>query len=611
MLGLLLCAAQLSAAPVYVQEVESLALAPQAAEFMRPPARQDMPQGAWQRVQLPHVSEPRSLESDTSQGIRTTYYRLPVPASAEPLFLYLPRWQTVGQLALYGDGRLLWRSTGDRVWNGFNTPLWWALDALDGQPRPHELLLRMDSLAGLGGGISSIWLGSEAELLGAYRLRLIAQVWLPAAIGVAVLALGIFALGVWSRRRHEPIYILFFIAAVFYCLRILHFLGPLDTRLLSADWFGWITINSIGWMVAINQRFTLRLSGRPIRWLEFSLFGFMLASTLLTLPLWQSSVQIAALASLCYMGGGLMFLLSIPLVIGAAQCSTSWLARMLAWGGLLGVLFAIHDISLQNYRLSLDSMYLVPYWQIGFCLLFCMVLGQRYLASIHGLERSQELLALRLAEREAELQESHQQLREVERREVLAGERQRLMQDMHDGLGASLVGALQVVKRGEWEAERIEQVLRDCLDDMRLAIDTLAPQDNDLNTLLGMLRYRLEPRLRAAGLALAWRVEALPALAWLSPDNALHVMRIVQEALTNILKHAGASRVELSAWADVQAVHLRVLDDGRGMPASAVENMGRGLGNIRSRAAALGGTVSWSAGHVGIGTCLSLDLPLR
>ena len=470
---------------------------------LTPPAQQAMPQGPWQRVQLPHISEPRSLESGATRKTSTTFYRFPVPAAAEPLFLYLPRWQTVGQLALYGDGQLLWRSTGDRVWNGFNIPLWLALDGLSGQPRPQELLLRMDSLAGLGGGISTLWLGSEDELLGSYRLRLVAQVWLPAAIGVAVLALGVFSLGVWSRRRHEPIYILFFVAALFYCLRILHFLGPLDTRLLSADWFGWITVNSIGWMVAINQLFTLRLCGRRMRTLEFGLLGFMLASTMLTLPVWQSAEHIAVLASLCYLGGALVFLWSIPLVIGAARRSGLWLAKLLAWGGLLGVGFAAHDLLLQNYRLSLDSVYLVPYWQIGFCLLFCMVLGQRYLASIQGLEQSHELLAQRLAEREAQLQESHQQLREIERREVLAGERQRLMQDMHDGLGASLVGALQVVQRGELEALQIAQVLRDCLDDMRLAIDTLEPQDNDLNLLLATLRYRLGPRLEAAGLTLS------------------------------------------------------------------------------------------------------------
>ena len=105
-------------------------------------------------------------------------------------------------------------------------------------------------------------------------------------------------------------------------------------------------------------------------------------------------------------------------------------------------------------------------------------------------------------------------------------------------------------------------------------------------------------------------MQELPALTWLSPDNALHVIRIVQEALTNILRHAGARRVELLAWADEQAVHLQVIDNGCGMPAAS-SAMGRGLGNMRSRAAALGGAVAWAAGNTGVGTCLSLKLPLR
>lgn len=151
-------------------DVEFLGQPPLLSSFTSPAARIAMPEGDWQRVQLPHTLAKRTL-GYASERVQSSYYRLTVPPSEQPLFLYLPRWQTVGQLAVYGDGRLLWRSSGDRVWNGFNTPLWLALDPLDGQPRPRQLLLRLDSVEGLGGGISSLWLGSEEELLSSYRLR--------------------------------------------------------------------------------------------------------------------------------------------------------------------------------------------------------------------------------------------------------------------------------------------------------------------------------------------------------------------------------------------------------------------------------------------------------
>lgn len=600
-----------SAEAVRHGQVEVLELPPTASHFSDPPPQQPMLQGPWQPVSLPHIGSVRGLALQEPPRVATIFYRLPVPQSEQPLFLYLPRWQTVGQLAIYGDGRLLWHSRGDKVWNGFNTPLWLALNAPDGRAPPRQLLLRMDTTEGLGAGVSSLWLGTEEELLSSYRLRLAAQVLLPAGIGVAVLALGLFALGVWSQRRQEPIYGLFFITAVLYCLRILHFLGPLDTRLMSAEWFGWITINSIGWLVAITQLFILRLCERRMRWLEAGLLGFMMLSTLLTLPLWQSAEHIAGLASVCYLGGGIMFLISLPLVIREAHRSESRLARWLAWGNLLALAVGVHDWLLQNYRLDLDAFYLVPYWQIGFCLLFCIVLGQRYLASIRGLELSHEVLARRLAEREAELEASHSQLREVERREVLAGERQRLMQDMHDGLGSSLTGALRMVGRGASSSADLERVLLDCIDELKLTIDSLEPIEADLVLLLATFRSRLQPRLEAAGVHLRWAMGELPELTWLTPGNALHVLRILQEVIGNILKHASASQISmLTSYAD-GCIHVVVEDNGAGFrPSLQGGGAGRGLGNIHQRATALRARAEWQNTEGQPGTLFILSLPL-
>lgn len=591
-------------------DVEFLGQPPMLSSFANPATRIAMPEGDWQRVQLPHTLAKRTL-GYTSERVQSSYYRLTVPPSEQPLFLYLPRWQTVGQLAVYGDGRLLWRSSGDRVWNGFNTPLWLALDPLDGQPRPRQLLLRLDSVEGLGGGISSLWLGSEEELLSSYRLRHTLQITLPAATGVAVLALGLFALGIWSRRRHEAIYGLFFITSLLYCLRIVHYLGPLDTDMIDASWFGWITVNALGWLVAITQSFILRLCRQQLRWLERSLMGFMLAATLLTLPFWQSAEHIGALASASYLGGGLMYLFSVPLVIVAAHRSDSRLARWLAWGGLLALAVGIHDWLLQNYLLSLDALYLVPYWQIAFCLLFGIIMGQRYVASIGGLERSREELALRLAEREAELHASHQQLREIERRDVLARERQRLLQDMHDGLGSTLTGALRMAQRGG-DAADLEQALHECMDELKLTIDSIAPMDADLALLLATLRFRLQPRLEASGMRLRWQVGELPRLPWLTPGNVLHVLRILQEVVTNILKHAGATEIVMKTCLDAQGIHVQVADDGKGfVPADTPSVRGHGIGNIHSRAKALGGWVVWSVEGRTHGSEFTLWLPLN
>lgn len=611
--GTLVHAAEPSPA-LQFSSVQRLILPIVTEDFQAPAGRllRSLPEEGWQTVTLPDVAMPRTVARADERQVQTTWYSVhldkPLLASQAPLYLYLPRWQTVGQVAVYGDGRLLWRSEGDPVWNGFNQPLWIALDGLDARTRPSELLLRMDSTLGQGAGISSLWVGPQAELQGRYRWRMAVQVYLPPAIGVAFLALGIFAIAVWRTRR-EPIYGLFFIASLLYAMRCLHYVGPLDEQLFPSDWFGWLTVNSMNWMATIGVLFNFHLSRQRRPWLERSLLAVATGGCLLTMPWLVSSQHIAALAAVTH---GTLWLLTLVAV--AVLLKQTWrgpgVAKALAWLNLLSIPTAAHDLLLQNYQLSLEQPYLMPFWEIGFCLLFSYVLLSRYLASIQGLERSQELLATTLAQREAELAASYQQLHAIEQRQTLARERQRLMQDMHDGLGSSLTGALRMAERGSAVAD-IEQVLRECMDELKLTIDSLEPMEADLTLLLATLRYRLQPRLSAAGISLHWQVQSLPSLDWLTPGNALHVLRIVQEVVSNILKHAQAEHITFSTETSEFGVAVRVSDDGIGfVPSQQISGSGRGVGNIRSRAAALSSEVRWAQGQSGQGTVFTLWLPL-
>ena len=94
---------------------------------------------------------------------------------------------------------------------------------------------------------------------------------------------------------------------------------------------------------------------------------------------------------------------------------------------------------------------------------------------------------------------------------------------------ASLVSALRMVQHGNSSEGAVAQVLQECLDDLRLTIDSLEPAQTDLALLLATLRFRLGPRLQAAGLAIDWRVGPLPPVSWLTSPAALHVLRILQE----------------------------------------------------------------------------------
>lgn len=217
-------------------------------------------------------------------------------------------------------------------------------------------------------------------------------------------------------------------------------------------------------------------------------------------------------------------------------------------------------------------------------------------------------LAQRLQAREAELTASHQRLREIEHRQTLSQERQRLMQDMHDGMGSALTSALRVVERGQLDEAEVAQVLKGCIDDLKLAIDSMEPVDADLLLLLATLRFRLGPRLESTGITLRWEVQDTPPLDWLDPKNSLHVLRIAQEAFTNIIKHTNATEVRVATGADADGVTVTITDNGSGFDIeAALKNGGKGLSNQMRRAQAIGAEVNWDSNHSG--TRLTLRLP--
>lgn len=216
-------------------------------------------------------------------------------------------------------------------------------------------------------------------------------------------------------------------------------------------------------------------------------------------------------------------------------------------------------------------------------------------------------LEIRVREREQLLKRNFERLRESERVKVEAQERQRIMQDMHDGLGSQLMSSLMLVERGAVSNDQFAQILRESIDDMRLAIDALAAEDADLAAALGNLRFRMEPRLRAAGMELTWDARKLPEEIGLHPDVVLPILRIVQEALTNALKHsrARAVRVTLAAEGppDNQFLDIRISDNGRGISEERVG--GRGLLNMRNRAQKIGAQLKLEAAP-NVGTTVHL-----
>jgi signal transduction histidine kinase len=222
----------------------------------------------------------------------------------------------------------------------------------------------------------------------------------------------------------------------------------------------------------------------------------------------------------------------------------------------------------------------------------------------------------RVEARRRELASSYARMAELERDRAIAAERERMMRDMHDGTGGALVSAIAMAEAGGAAPAAVAEVLRDALADLRLSIDSLDPSEHDLVSLLGAARARLAPRFEGRGARIAWEVREVPMPADFGPASALQVLRIFQEAIVNAMRHAGASTVTVRTDVEKDAesrtwIAIVVADDGRGFDVDACAPKpggGRGLGNMRRRAAALGGDLAIASGPGG--TRVRLRLPV-
>jgi signal transduction histidine kinase len=195
-------------------------------------------------------------------------------------------------------------------------------------------------------------------------------------------------------------------------------------------------------------------------------------------------------------------------------------------------------------------------------------------------------------------------------------ERRRLRRDLHDGLGSALASMTLHLneamrhhrgdpKRSMQALETVQQQMRESIADIRRLVYSLRPPALDefgLAFALQELALQVQTSLLQVSLEGADRELALSAAA----EAAIY--RIVQEALTNVVRHASASQCQIRLKRDGGMLHIRIADNGRGMPAHVKQ--GIGVRSIRERAEELGGSFDIESAP-GSGTKIHVRLPIE
>ncbi|MEN0653773.1 MULTISPECIES: sensor histidine kinase [Hyphobacterium] len=218
------------------------------------------------------------------------------------------------------------------------------------------------------------------------------------------------------------------------------------------------------------------------------------------------------------------------------------------------------------------------------------------------------LLQTQLDERTAELAQAHAREKELVRLEAHGAERQRILRDMHDGLGSQLMSMLMMAKRGKASQDAIVEGIQSVIDEMRLMIDSMDSVGESLSSALAIFRRRMVPRIEAAGFTCVWQMAEDCPLPDYGPRDVLQIFRILQEAVTNALKHSGGDRITIAIRPGGSTDHplrITIADNGAGLTAS--DGRGRGLVNMRARARSLHAGLDISG--AGTGSQVALDLP--
>jgi signal transduction histidine kinase len=193
-------------------------------------------------------------------------------------------------------------------------------------------------------------------------------------------------------------------------------------------------------------------------------------------------------------------------------------------------------------------------------------------------------------------------------------ERKRIGRDLHDEVGGALANlrvSISGLARGtvpeglKQEVVRCQQLADDIMNTVRTISHTLSPSGLELFGFADVLEELCEQRGRSSGIAISCSNEASELTAALPHDSAIALYRVVQELLTNTLKHAGATQVHILLRKNAGALVLEYTDDGKGMPPDTVAR-GMGMRNIESRLNAIGATHQVEEGGKGFRMVISV-----
>ncbi len=483
----------------------------------------------------------------------------------------------------------------------------------------NEVRVRLFVWGPISGYLDRLYVGPDAELRPAYDTRFFLFSTVPLLLAAWQGLLGAILGLIWLNRRREAVY--GWLTAAMAVGMTQYFMS-----MPASQWVHGFLGAAGALEAALMLQFVVHFVGlkHVARWrLAFIPGLVILAAGLFGRP---EDLRIAYIALGPAFTG--LFMTTMACILGwSAVVKGARSSVFLGCTLTVVVVFWAHDIaSLLNF-FGAERIFL---GRLSYSLVLIAIgigLTWRFVQALNEADKFAGQLVLRVREAEDKLRASFTREEERARDEARAAERTRLMRDLHDGLGGQLVSIVALAEQMGGIAAQIGDAARAALRDLRLVIDAMEEVDGDLMLVLGSWRERISTQLRAHGIQLSWQVltpGGLPVFPGLRPWVVIQIVRLLDEAVTNAIKHSGAGTLQVLIETVVDAKgsaggRITIADDGKGFDVGQyIRDAGsreiargpvarRGLANMRKRAELCGGQLTFASDAAG--TRVSLALP--
>lgn len=544
------------------------------------------PAEGWAPVTLPDSWATRWPGFDGVVWYRLTWQE---PEQVRETGLLLHYLNMAGEVSLNGTPISRDDSLVEPLTRAWNTPRYWLLAPPLLRPGTNTLLVRVSGLFAYQAGLGPVSLGTPAAMQAEFEQeRLVRRDLQVLGLAVSAAASAFFA-ALWLLRRRETAYGWFALMSVLWLLFGYNQIATSPWPFASNHSWQALNISTLLVFGVSYVVFALRFCGRRMPRLEGAA---LLVAVVGVLDLWLAphADLIAHRAIWTLAGGFTVIAVNGTSIVHALRHRNSPM-RSLAPFMAVSALTDAHDLLVFTQVIDSNTYYTTMSSYI-LLLGMALTLAAQFVKSLKRIENFNTELIEEVNAAKADLAATLAQQHALELTHARIGERVNLVSDLHDGLGGMLVGSIATLERTpeNLSAPELLAMLKRLRDDLRLIIDATGRDDGAraLGELLAPLRHRSAQLLDANGIDCRWQVSGIDTLE-LPPSQSLDLMRFLQEALTNVLKHSASRRVDVTVARAGAELRLSVRDDGRGFAVEGTgEAGGAGLRSLRTRARRLG-----------------------